>query len=341
MDQPTGQTLASGNPDIQLAPASLTKLMTAYLLFTDLQNKKLALGNTLTVPASALKTEGASIFLTQGESVNVGVLLEGMLVQSATDATLTLVTAVAPTEADFVERMNREAARLGMTRTKFLNATGFDQPGHVSTARDLALLARALQQQFPQYQHYFVQKEFQHKNITFYNNNRLLWLDSSAEGLKTGSSPRAGYSLAAATRRGEQRRIAVVLGAASDANRVRGAQNLLNYGFENFDSARLYHAGQFIKSVKLYRGLRESVTIGLGQDLDLLVAKGAVSRVKAQVLTQQPLSAPVRRGQPLGKLRLSLDGVILGDYPLLAMHDVEVSGLLGRSLDSIKLFFAK
>lgn len=341
IDQPSNKLLAWGNQDVQLAPASLTKMMTAYLLFADLQNKNLSLEDTLTVPRAALKNEGATIFLTAGEAVNVEVLLQGMLVHSAGDATLTLVETVSDTEADFVARMNAEAHRLGMTRTQFKNATGFDEPGHTSTARDMALLTRALQLQFPQYQHFFVQKEFSHKGITFYNTNRLLWLDSSVDGLKTGRSAKAGYCLAASAKRAEQRRIAIVLGAVSDAKRAQGAQSLLNFGFENFDSARIYRAGQVVKNVKLYRGMRESVNIGFGQDYYLLVAKGAVPRVKAQVVTQQPVVAPIRRGQPLGKLRLILDGNILSEYPLLAMHDVEIAGIFGRGWDSIKLLFAK
>lgn len=341
IDQPSGRILASGNLDVQLAPASLTKMMTAYLLFTDVRNKKLALGSQLKVPTSALKHEGATIFLTAGEPVSVEVLLQGMLVHSATDATLTLIGAVSASDGSFVSRMNDEARRLGMTRTTFMNPTGIDQPGHVSTARDMALLARALQQDFPEYQHFFVQKEFSHKGIHFYNTNRLLWLDESVDGFKTGRTTRAGYCLAASARRGDQRRIAVVLGAATDAKRAQSAQNLLNYGFEYFEGARLYRAGQAVKTIRLYRGIRESIDIGLGQDFYILVSKGAVPRVKAQALTQQPIVAPIRKGQPLGRLRLTLDGVALGEYPLLAMQDVEVAGLIGRAWDSIQLLFSK
>lgn len=341
IDQPSGRILASGNPDVQLAPASLTKLMTAYVLFTDLRNNKLALDKVQTVPVSALRHEGATIFLTAGEPVEVETLLQGMLVNSASDATLTLIEAVARSETAFVSRMNDEAHRLGMTRTKFTNATGLDQPGHVSTARDLAMLARILQQDFPQYQHFFRQKEFSHKGIHFYNTNRLLWLDGSVDGLKTGRTPKAGFCVVASATRGDQRRIAVVLGTNTDARRAQSAQSLLNYGFEYFDGARLYRAGQVVKNVRLYRGARDSVNIGLAQDFYILVAKGAVSRVKAQVLTQQPVVAPVRKGQPLGRLRLSLDGVALGEYPLQAMEDVEVAGVFGRSWDSIQMLFSK
>lgn len=341
VDQPSGRILASGNPNVQLAPASLTKLMTAYLLFTDLRNNKLRLDSLQTVPVSALRHEGATMFLSAGEPVKVEILFQGMLVSSATDATLTLIEAVARSETAFVSRMNDEALRMGLTRTKFTNATGLDQPGHVSTARDLAELARLLQQDFPQYQHYFMQKGFTHKGIHFYSTNRLLWLDSSVVGLKTGRTPQSGFCVAASATRGNQRRIAVVLGANSDARRAQSAQNLLNYGFEFFDGARLYRAGEVVKNVKLFRGARDSVNIGLAQDFYILVGKGAVSRVQAQVLTQQPIVAPIRKGQPLGRLRLSVDGTALGEYPLIAMQDVEVAGVFGRSLDSIRLLFTK
>lgn len=341
VDQPSGTILASNNSDVQLAPASLTKLMTAYVLFTDLRNHKLALENVQTVPVSALRHEGATIFLTAGEQVKVETLLQGMLVNSASDATLTLIEAVSRSEAAFVARMNDEAQRMGLTRTKFINATGLDQPGHVSTARDLAELARLLRRDFPQYQHFFRQKELSHKGIHFYNTNRLLWLDASVNGLKTGRTARAGFCMVASATRGDQHRIAVVLGANTDTRRAQSAQSLLNFGFEYYDGARLYRAGQVVKNVKLYRGARDSVNIGLAQDFYILVAKGAVPRVKAQVLTQQPIVAPVRKGQPLGRLRLSVDGAALGEYPLLATQDVEVAGMIGRSWDSLRLLFSK
>lgn len=341
VDQASGKELASHNADVQLAPASLTKLMTAYLLFSDLRQKKLALDDSVRVPATALSAEGATLFLTAGETVSVDTLLQGMLVQSASDATITLVEAVSGTAAVFVERMNREAARLGMTRTRFTNVLGLDEPDHTSTAHDLARLARALQMHFPEYRKYFSQKKFVHKGIPFYNRNRLLWMDAQVNGLKTGRTAKAGYCLAASARRGEQQRVAVILGAASESQRVQGALKLLNFGFENFESARLYRAAQPIKILRLYRGVRDTLGIGFAQDVYLLVPRGAASRVKAQIVTRQPVVAPVRRGQPLGALRLTLDGAVLGNYPLLALHDVGVAGLLGRGWDSIKLMFAK
>jgi D-alanyl-D-alanine carboxypeptidase (penicillin-binding protein 5/6) len=251
------------------------------------------------------------------------------------------VTAADGSEAAFVERMNREARRLGMTKTHFTNATGLSEPGHESSARDLALLGRALLRDFPGRLAFFSQKEFAYKDITYYNGNRLLWRDSTVNGLKAGRTAQAGYCLAASAKRGNQGRIAVVLGAKSDAQRTQDALKLLNYGFENFDSVMLYRAQQPVKVARLYRGARDLVSMGFMQDFHLLMPRGAASRVKAEIMTQQPIVAPVRKGQRMGTLRLTLDGKLLGDYPLVALHDVSVAGVLGRGWDSIRLFFSR
>jgi D-alanyl-D-alanine carboxypeptidase/D-alanyl-D-alanine carboxypeptidase (penicillin-binding protein 5/6) len=222
-----------------------------------------------------------------------------------------------------------------------MNATGLSEPGHESSARDLALLGRALARDFPDRLALFSQKEFAFKGLTSYNGNRLLWRDSTVTGLKAGRTVQAGYCLAASAQRGDQRRIAVVLGARSDAQRTQDALKLLNYGFENFDSVRLYRAQQPVKVAKLYRGERALVNLGFAQDFHLLTPRGSASRVKAQVITQQPLVAPIHKGQRMGTLRLTLDGQPLGDYPLVALHDVGVAGILGRGWDSIRLLFAR
>jgi len=340
-DQASGRELASHQADVPLAPASLTKMMTAYVLFGDIRKNKLSLGETLTVPEVAVQAEGATVFLQSGEQLSVDTLIQAMLVQSASDATLTLVTAAAGNEAAFVERMNREARRLGMTKTRFMNSTGLTEPGHESTARDLALLARALQRDFPERTAYFTQKEFAFKGITFYSRNRLLWRDDTVKGLKAGRSAQAGYCLAASAERGSQGRIAVVLGAKTDTLRAQDALNLLNYGFEQFDSALLYRAQQPVKHVRLYRGARSTVSLGFLQDFHLLAPKGTVARVKGEVVTQQPVVAPIRRGQRLGTLRLTLDNKSIGEYPLVALHEVKIAGIFGRGWDSIRLFFAR
>ncbi len=341
IDQASGRELAAHQPDLPLAPASLTQLMTAYVLLGDIRRNKLGLGEMVTVPEAATRVDGARVFLKAGDQVSVDTLLQAMLLQSAGDATLALVTATDGSEAAFVERMNREARRLGMTRTRFMNATGLTEPGHESSARDLALLGRALMRDFPDRQTFFAQKELAFKGLSYYNANRLLWRDSTVNGLKVGRTVQAGYCMAASAQRGDQRRIAVVLGARSDAQRTQDALRLLNFGFENFDSVLLYRARQPVKVANLYRGARATVSLGFEQDFHLLTPRGSASRIRAQIITQQPIVAPVRRGQRMGTLRLTLDGKLLGDYPLVALHDVSVAGILGRGWDSIRLLFAK
>ena len=341
IDQASGRELASQQADLPLAPASLTQLMTAYVLLNDIRKNKLSLAETLTVPEAATQVDGARIFLKPGDTVSVDTLMQGMLVHSAGDAALTLVLATDGGESAFVARMNQEARELGMTRTRFMNATGLTEPGHASSARDLALLGRALLRDHAERLGFFSQKELAFKGLTYYNGNRLLWRDATVNGLKAGRTTEAGYCLAASAMRGNQRRVTVVLGAQSDAQRTQDALKLLNYGFEKFDSVLLYRAQQPVKVAKLYRGSRDSVKLGFAQDFYLLVPHDSVSRVKAEVITQQPLVAPVNRGQRMGTLRLSLDGKPLGEYPIVALHDVSVAGILGRGWDSIKLFFGR
>jgi D-alanyl-D-alanine carboxypeptidase/D-alanyl-D-alanine carboxypeptidase (penicillin-binding protein 5/6) len=341
IDQASGRELASHQPDLPLAPASLTQLMTAYVLLGDIRDNKLRLDGEVRVPELAARADGARVFLTPGESVRVDTLLRAMLVQSASDAALTLVTASDGSEAAFVERMNREAQRLGMKRTRFANATGLAQPGHASSARDLALLGRALIRDHPAQQALFAQKELAFKGLTYYNANRLLWRDRTVTGLKVGRNPESGYCAVSSAQRGDQRRVAVVLGARSDVQRTQDALRLLNYGFEKFDSVLLYRARQPVRVVKLYRGARESVSLGFEQDFHLLTPRGSIARVKAEIVTQRPIVAPIHRGQRMGVLRLSLDGKPLGDHPLVALHDVAVAGIFGRGWDSLRLFFEK
>lgn len=340
-DVASGRELASHQADLPLPPASLTQLMTAYVVLGDIRRKTLRLDQPLTVPEVAARVDGARVFLQPGSQVSVDLLLRAMLVQSASDATLTLVTASAGSEEKFVARMNQEAQRLGMHKTRFVNATGLPDPSHVSTARDLAVLGRALLREFPDQGPLFVQKELAVNGLTYYNANRLLWRDDTVTGLKVGRTVQAGYCMVASAQRGNQRRIAVVLGLRSDAQRTQDALRLLNYGFEQFDSVRLYRAGKPVKTVNLYRGERASVNLGFLEDFHLLIPRGSAPRVKAQLVTRQPLVAPIRKGQRLGTLRLTLDDAVLGDYPLVALHDVGVAGIFGRGWDSLRLFFTR
>ncbi|MEO8137475.1 MAG: D-alanyl-D-alanine carboxypeptidase family protein [Betaproteobacteria bacterium] len=341
IDQASGRELAASEADLPLAPASLTQLMTAYVLLGDIRKNKLSFSEMVTVPVAATTMDGSRIFLKAGDKVSVETLLQAMLVESASDATLTLVTAADGSEAAFVERMNRTARQLGMTRTHFLNSTGLNEPGHESSARDLALLGRALARDFPKWLSFFNQKELPYKGITYYNGNRLLWRDATVTGMKVGHTPQAGYCMVASAQRGDQQRISVVLDARLDAQRTQDALKLLNYGFENFDSMPLYQTRQVVKVIDIYRGDRPSVGMGFEQDFHLLVPRGSAARVKAEVVTQQPVLAPIHKGQRVGTLRLTLDGKLLGDYPLVALQDVGVAGLFGRIWDSFRLLFVK
>jgi len=339
VDQTSGRELAGKQADLPLAPASLTQLMTAYVLLGDLKKNKLSLAETVVVPEVATQADGARLFLKSGESASIDTLMQAMLVHSATDAVVTLAHATDGSEAAFVARMNEAAKRLGMTRTRFMNATGLSEPGHVSSARDLAILSRALIVEFPNRLGWFSQRQIAYGGLTHFNDNRLLWRDSSVDGLKVGRTAEAGYCMAASAKRGSQRRIAVVLGARTDAQRTQDALRLLNFAFENFDSALLYRARQSVRTLEIYRGARASVELGFLQDFHLLAPRGSLVRVRAQVITQQPVVAPVRQGQRLGTLRLTLDGELLGDYPLVALDDVAVAGVFGRGWDSIRLLF--
>jgi D-alanyl-D-alanine carboxypeptidase/D-alanyl-D-alanine carboxypeptidase (penicillin-binding protein 5/6) len=340
VDVASGRTLAAHQADLPLPPASLVQLMTAYVLFGDLRANKISLGETIRIPESAVTVDGSRLFLKAGDPVSVDTLIKGMLVVSATDATLALVISVDSTEAAFVERMNAAAKKLGMTRTRFTNATGHSDPEQRSSAQDMAKLARALLRDYPERQGFFNLREVEYQGTTFFNKNLLLWRDPSVDGLKAGRTLEAGYALAASARRGNQRRVAVVFGARNETQRTAGAQTLLNHGFEAWESRLLYRGMQPVKRVEVFRGARDSVNLGFLQDFHLLADARQSARMKAQVITQRPIVAPIARGQRLGTLRLTVDGKPVADYPLVAQQDVAVAGILGRGWDSIRLLFA-
>ncbi|MCX7960383.1 MAG: D-alanyl-D-alanine carboxypeptidase [Burkholderiales bacterium] len=338
-DLTSGQILAAEKPDERVEPASLTKLMTAYLVFAALKAKTIALEQTVTVSERAWRTPGSRMFLEPGRPVTVEELVRGMVVQSGNDACVALAELVAGSEEKFAERMNREAARLGMTGTRFANASGLPDPQHYSTARDLYVLAAALIRDFPeQYATYYSQKEFRYNNITQPNRNRLLWLDPTVDGVKTGYTEGAGYCLIASARRGERRLLSVLLGSTSEATRAQESQKLLNWGFQAFDAVRLYGAADTVKEIEVWKGAARTVKAGVARDLVVTVPKGAVERLKAELLAQSPLVAPVAAGQRVGVLRVALEGRVIGEYPVVAREAVAQAGLVGRAWDTLRLW---
>lgn len=339
IDSASGLPLAQKNPDARVEPASLTKLMTAYLAFSAIKEGRLALNQALPVSEKAWRAEGSRMFLDPKKPAVVEDLLKGMIVQSGNDACVTLAEAIAGSEESFAAMMNDMAKKLGMSGTRYLNATGLPHPQHVTTARDLARLSSALIRDFPEFYKIYSLKEFAYNGITQPNRNRLLFMDPSVDGVKTGHTDSAGYCLIASAKRENRRLLSVVLGARSDAARAMESQKLLNYGFQFFETVKLYPANQSVTSLRLYKGKNSEVKAGFTSDFHVTVPRGAGKRIQAQLITQQPLLAPIARGQRLGTLRLSVDGAAVGDYPLLALEKVEVAGILGRGWDNILLMF--
>lgn len=337
----SNQFLAAERPDERIEPASLTKLMTAYLTFSALRQKTLALDQAVPVSEKAWRTGGSKMFIKVGDQVPVEELIKGMIVQSGNDACVALAEAIAGSEEAFAQMMNREAARLGMKATHFKNATGLPDPEHVTTARDLATLAAALIRDFPnEYARYYSMKEYRYHNITQPNRNRLLWLDPTVDGVKTGFTEAAGYCLIASAKRGERRLLSVVLGTESDTARAAESLKLLNWGFQFFDAMKLYAANQVVSEFKVWKGARNQVKAGFPADFVVSVPKGYGDKLQAELVSTQPLMAPVRQGQVIGTLKLSLEGKPYGEYPVQALEDVPLGSWLARLIDTIRLWFA-
>ncbi|HNQ04303.1 MAG TPA: D-alanyl-D-alanine carboxypeptidase family protein [Thiobacillaceae bacterium] len=339
IDVSSGQPLAEKAADTRMEPASLTKIMTAYLSFAALKDGRLKLDQTLPVSERAWQAEGSRTFLVPGRPARVEDLLRGMIIQSGNDASIALAEGIGGSEEGFVAMMNRTAQRLGMTNTHFTNATGLPHAQHHSTARDLARLTMAMIRDFPERYKLYAEKDFAYNGIRQPNRNRLLYMDPSVDGVKTGHTGSAGYCLVASSQRDQRRLLSVVLGANSDVGRAMESQKLLNYGFQFYETVKLYPAGRTVSTLRIYKGADSALRAGFGQDLYVTVPRGTAQRLKAQVVSRQPMLAPVRRGQAVGSLRLSLDGERVGDFPLRALHDIPVAGLLGRAWDSLLLLF--
>ena len=339
LDFHSQQALASHNPGERVEPASLTKLMTAYLTFAALRQKQIQPTQTVPVSERAWKAEGSRMFIEPRKPVTVDELMRGIIVQSGNDACIALAELIAGSEATFAQQMNREAQRLGMKNTNFVNSTGLPNPQHYSTAYDLALLAIAVIRDFPEFHPLYSTKEYRYNNITQANRNRLLWSDPAVDGMKTGYTENAGYCQITSARRGERRLISVVLGAASEAARAAESQKLLNYGFQYYDSVKLYEKNQPVASLRVWKGSDNNVKAGFLNDLYLSLPKGQAEKLKANLESLQPLFAPVRTGQKIGIMKFTLDGKPYTEIPVVAIENVTLAGILGRGWDSIRLLF--
>ena len=307
--------------------------------FAALKQKRIEPAQTVPVSERAWKAEGSRMFIEPRKTVTVEELMRGMIVQSGNDACLALAELIGGSEEAFAKMMNEQAQRLGMKNTNFMNSTGLPNSQHYSTAQDLALLASAIIRDFPEYHPLYAMKEYRYNNVTQANRNRLLWTDPTVDGMKTGYTENAGYCLIASARRGERRLLSVVLGTASEAARAAESQKLLNYGFQNYDSVKLYEKNQAVTSLPVWKGMINSVKAGFLDDLYVSLPKGQADKVKASLESRQPLLAPVATGQPIGVMKLTLDGKPYAEVPVVALENVALAGVFGRGWDSIRLLF--
>lgn len=341
IDVTSGQTLASANADERRDPASLTKLMTAYVVFEALRAKTIVPSQMVSVSEKAWKAEGSRMFIEPRRAVSVDELLHGMIVQSGNDASIALAELVAGSEDGLVTKMNAEAARLGMTNTHFTNVTGLTDPQHYSTAADMAKVAVALIRDYPEYFSLYSQKEYRYNNITQPNRNRLLWTDPHVDGMKTGHTQAAGWCLVATALRGDRRVLAVVLGASSDAARASEAQKLLNWGFQAFDTVQLYQSGKQVTTLRVWKGAKPEVPAGFLADRYLTLPKGKADKLAVTMQAEEPLVAPIARAQRVGTVKISLEGKQVAEFPMIALEAVEPASLLGRAWDTVRLWFKR
>jgi D-alanyl-D-alanine carboxypeptidase (penicillin-binding protein 5/6) len=337
VDALSGKVLAAAGEDERFEPASLTKILGAYVVFRAMAAGTLQGDKVVPVSERATRAPGGHMFVTPATPVTVNELLRGMIVQSANDATVALAEAVAGSEAAFVERMNAEAKRLGMAGSRFENATGAPAAGHYSTARDIATASLALIRDFPKEYALFALKEFSYNRMSQASRNRLLWTDPTVDGLAAGFTESSAYGLAASARRGERRVVSVVVGARSDALRSAESQKLLNFGFQAYETRRVYRKGETVARPRVYKGTRNDVAVGFDRDIWLTLPRERFAGLSAVVETRQPFLAPLAAGQKAGIMKLMRDNAAVAEFPVVALEEVPVAGFLSRGWDTLKL----
>lgn len=339
MDAESGQILRERNAEQALPPASITKLMTAYLTFQALQSGKITLEDKVSISRQAYKQEGSRMFVEINSQVAVGDLIQGMIVQSGNDASVALAEYLGGSVEGFAQMMNQAAAQLGMKNTHFVNPTGMPDEAHYSSARDIALLARAIIMQFPEYYHYYSQKEFVWNKIKQQNRNRLLWRNANVDGLKTGYTDAAGFCLVASEKRGEARMISVVLGARKEEHRYEASLQLLNSGFALFSRISPVQAGQVLSQAQVFKGETDSVNIAAQQTLNLLVPNEAKNSLTATLNINGTLVAPIAKGQVLGDIRIAAGGQVYATVPAVAAEAVAEAGFFKRTWHGLKMWW--
>jgi len=339
MDYHSNQILMQKNPHAQVEPASITKLMTAYVVFKEVKSGQLSLDGTATISEKAWRTGGSKMFIEVDKQVNIEDLIRGMIVQSGNDASIALAEHIAGSEDVFASMMNKAAVNLGMKNSHFMNTTGLPEEGHYMSAYDVALLGQALVREFPDLYHIYSEKEFTYNGIKQHNRNTLLWRDPTVDGFKTGHTEAAGYCLATTSSRNGMRLINVVMGAESEKSRADETQKMLNYGFRFFETHKLYPAGQQQAIAEIWKGQAEEVPLGLADDLFITIPKGSYEKLQAGVDIPGQLQAPINQGQVLGQLSIRLDNKVVAERPMVALNTVEQGGWWTRMVDGMGLWF--
>ena len=346
LDVTANQVLASKDVDAQIEPASLTKLMTAYLVFDALRAKKIALEQRLPVSERAWKMPGSRMFIDPKMQVPVDDLIKGMIVQSGNDATMALAEGVGGSQENFVRLINEQAKALGMSGTSYRNPEGLTEPGHLTTARDLSILSMRLMRDFPQYMHYYATKEYRYEGTPSSNSknrNLLLFRDPSVDGLKTGHTNAAGYCLVATAQRempnvGGRRLLSIVLGASSENARANESQKLLNWGYTAYDAVKLFEAGQAMEEVPVWKGSQSTIKLGREAATVVTVPGGSSGKLSTRIERQEPLVAPITKGQQVGTLHVLLGQESVAQLPVFALEEVPEGGFLRRAWDAIRLW---
>lgn len=347
LDVTANQILAAKDIDAPVEQASLTKLMSAYVVFDALRARKVTLEQTLPVSEKAWKMPGSRMFIDPKMQVSVDDLLKGMIVQSGNDATVALAEGVGGTVEHFVTLMNNQAKALGMNNTRYMNPEGLTAPGHLTTARDLSILATSLMREFPEFMHYYATKEYRYPGTpaaNTKNRNLLLFRDPSVDGLKTGYTEAAGFCLVSTAKRGfpgvgNRRLLSIVLGAASEAARANESQKLLNWGYTAFDMVKLFDAGQPMESPELWKGAQNTVKVGSHEAVYLALPTGTTGQVRTTMERPDPLLAPIHVDQSVGTLKVSVGQKVVKEVPVVALESVEEAGFFGRMWDSMLLWF--
>lgn len=338
-DYDSGEVLVEANADERMDPASLTKMMTVYVVLAQLADGKFRMEDRVPISKKAWKMGGSKMFIEVGKEVPVEDLLKGVIIQSGNDASVALAEYVAGDESAFADLMNQYATRLGLTNTNFVNSSGLPHPDHYTTARDMAIMAAALIRDFPVHYPLHAVRAYTWNGIKQYNRNPLLRLDESVDGVKTGHTESAGYCLVASAKQGDMRLVSALLGSDSEESRLAETRALLRYGFRFFETNRLYEGGTPITQVRVWKGASEQIGSGLADDLYLTVPRGAWDKLATGISVDDSILAPVRAGQPLGVVNITLAGETVAERPLVALDEVPRGGLWRRISDSVKLWF--